>query len=130
MGFYAEAQPGLYLVLQIRTIKRGIVIDTSFSESVKRVSPSPDSDQKVGHKQGLLDTFSCCVQGLIPYGAQMLIAAGLAGLNPLEFIPWLFYPIALGVASILAVLFRYPRKYSMSYTAQVVTDTESSEKLE
>ena len=78
----------------------------------------------------LLDTFSCCVQGLIPYGAQILIAAGLAGLNPLEFMPWLFYPIALGVASIFAVIFRYPRKYSLPYIAPEITDSESSEKAE
>ena len=66
----------------------------------------------------VLDTFSCCVQGLIPYGAQLLIAAGLAKLNPLAFIPWLFYPMALGVATILAILFRYPRKYSLPYVPQ------------
>ena len=70
----------------------------------------------------LLDTFSCCVQGLIPYGAQILIAAGLAGINPLEFIIWLFYPMALGVVAILAILFRYPRKYSLPYTAPELMD--------
>lgn len=70
----------------------------------------------------LLDTFSCCVQGLIPYGAQILIAAGLAGINPLEFIIWLFYPMALGVVAILAILFRYPRKYSHPYMAPELMD--------
>ena len=70
----------------------------------------------------LLDTFSCCVQGLIPYGAQILIAAGIAGINPLEFIIWLFYPMALGVVAILAILFRYPRKYSLPYTAPELMD--------
>lgn len=60
----------------------------------------------------ILDTFSCTVQGLIPYGVQMLLAAGLSGLNPLDIIPYLYYPIAIGVAALLAVLLRYPKRYS------------------
>jgi len=60
----------------------------------------------------LLDTFSCCVQGLIPYGAQILMAAGLAVVNPVSIIPYLYYPAAIGVAALLAILFRYPRHYS------------------
>ena len=60
----------------------------------------------------ILDTFSCTVQGLIPYGAQLLIAAGLAALNPVSIIPWLYYPFALGVVAIGSILFRYPRRYS------------------
>ena len=60
----------------------------------------------------ILDTFSCTVQGLIPYGAQLLIAAGLASLNPVSIIPWLYYPFVLGIAAIGSILFRYPRRYS------------------
>ena len=60
----------------------------------------------------ILDTFSCTVQGLIPYGAQILIAAGLASLNPVSIIPWLYYPFVLGIAAIGSILFRYPRRYS------------------
>ena len=60
----------------------------------------------------ILDTFSCTVQGLIPYGAQLLIAAGLASLNPVSIIPWLYYPFVLGIVAIGAILFRYPRRYS------------------
>lgn len=60
----------------------------------------------------ILDTFSCMVQGLIPYGAQMLMAAGLAALNPVSIIPYLYYPFALGVIALLAILFRYPKRYS------------------
>lgn len=76
--------------------------------------------KKIGDKFGvdnrkaasILDTFSCTVQGLIPYGVQMLLAAGLSGLNPLDIIPYLYYPIAIGVAALLAVLLRYPKRYS------------------
>jgi Na+/H+ antiporter NhaC len=54
----------------------------------------------------LLDTFSCFVQGLLPYGAQLLIAAGLASVNPLEIIPYLYYPFAMGIMAILAIIIR------------------------
>lgn len=60
----------------------------------------------------LLDTFSCFVQGLIPYGAQLLIASSIAKISPIDIVPYLYYPLLIGIASILCVLFRYPRKYS------------------
>lgn len=60
----------------------------------------------------ILDTCSCFIQGLIPYGAQLLIAAGLATINPVSIIPYLFYPFAIGVATLLSILLRYPRRYS------------------
>ena len=60
----------------------------------------------------LLDTFSCFTQGIIPYGAQMLMAAGLASLNPIAILPYLYYPMAIGISAILAILFRYPKRYS------------------
>lgn len=60
----------------------------------------------------ILDTMSCCMQGLIPYGAQLLMAAGLASLNPVSIIPYLYYPMCIGIATILAILLRYPRRYS------------------
>ena len=60
----------------------------------------------------ILDTFSCMVQGLIPYGVQMLLAAGLANLSPMDILPYLYYPLAIGVAALLAILLRYPRRYS------------------
>ena len=60
----------------------------------------------------LLDTFSCTAQGIIPYGAQLLMAAGLASINPVSIIPYLYYPMAIGIAAILAIILRYPRRYS------------------
>ncbi len=60
----------------------------------------------------ILDTFSCFVQGIIPYGAQMLIAAELAGISPLSIIRYLYYPILIGICGLLAILLRYPRHYS------------------
>ena len=60
----------------------------------------------------ILDTMSCCVQGVIPYGAQMLMAAGLASVNPVSIMPYLYYPYLLGAVTILAITARYPRRYS------------------
>lgn len=57
----------------------------------------------------ILDTFSCFAQGIIPYGAQMLIAAGLARLNPIEIIQYLYYPFTLGGVALIAILI-YSRK--------------------
>ncbi len=60
----------------------------------------------------ILDTFSCMVQGLIPYGVQMLLAAGLSGLSPMDILPYLYYPAAIGVAALLAIFLRYPKRFS------------------
>ena len=60
----------------------------------------------------ILDTFSCCMQGIIPYGAQMLMAAGLAQLNPVSILPYLYYPLVVGIAALLSILLRYPKRYS------------------
>ena len=76
--------------------------------------------KQIGDKYGvdnkkaasILDTFSCFVQGFIPYGAQLLMAAGLAAINPVTIIPYLYYPFAIGIAALLSILLRYPRRYS------------------
>ena len=60
----------------------------------------------------ILDTFSCLVQGLIPYGAQLLMAAGLAGISSISIIGYLYYPFIMGAMAVMAILFRFPRKYS------------------
>ena len=60
----------------------------------------------------LLDTFSCIIQGIIPYGAQILIASKLAGLSPLSIVSYLYYPLALGMIALLSIAFRYPRRYA------------------
>jgi len=79
-----------------------------------------DISKKIGDKFGvdrrkaasILDTFSCTVQGLIPYGVQMLLAAGLAEIGPMQILPYLYYPMAIGICSLLAIILRYPRRYS------------------
>ncbi|MBQ8593264.1 MAG: Na+/H+ antiporter NhaC family protein [Bacteroidaceae bacterium] len=60
----------------------------------------------------ILDTFSCLAQSIIPYGAQLLMAAGLASISPVSIIPFLYYPFMMGGCAVLSILFRYPRKFS------------------
>ena len=52
----------------------------------------------------LLDTCSCIAQGIIPYGAQLLIAENLAGVSSIEIIPWLGYPFILIVFVAITIL--------------------------
>ena len=60
----------------------------------------------------ILDTFSCFAQGIIPYGAQMLMASSLSLINPIEILPYLYYPFVMGLMMFLAILFRFPRSVS------------------
>ena len=60
----------------------------------------------------ILDTFSCVVQGMIPYGAQMLMAAKLASLSPLSIIEYLYYPMGILVMALFSIFARWPKKYS------------------
>ena len=61
----------------------------------------------------LLDIFSCFVQGIIPYGAQLLMAAGLGHVSPIEIMQYLYYPYLLGAGALLAIAFNYPRKFTI-----------------
>lgn len=54
----------------------------------------------------LLDIFASVGQGMIPYGAQLLTAAGLSALSPVQIMPYLFYPILMGVSAVLFIVFR------------------------
>ncbi len=58
----------------------------------------------------ILDTFSCVVQGILPYGAQLLMASGLAGISVVSIISYLYYPLALLVLAVASIVFRFPRQ--------------------
>lgn len=60
----------------------------------------------------ILDSFSCFIQGIIPYGAQLLMASGLAKISPVSIIGHLYYPFLMGATALIAILCRYPRRYS------------------
>lgn len=52
----------------------------------------------------LLDTTSCTVQGLLPYGAQLLMASSLAGISAMSIIPYLYYPLLIGIIVLASIL--------------------------
>lgn len=59
----------------------------------------------------ILDTFSCCIQGIIPYGAQILTVANLSKTNPIDIMPYLYYPYALGLFTLLCIYFGFPASH-------------------
>ncbi len=70
----------------------------------RRVAEQYDIDPR--RSASLLDTTSCCVQGLLPYGAQLLMASGLAGISAMSIIPYLFYPMLLAIAVLATIVVR------------------------
>ena len=76
----------------------------------RNISQKYDIDPR--KSASILDTFSCLIQGLIPYGAQLLMAAGLAGISSVSIIGYLYYPAVMGTCAILAILLRLPRRHS------------------
>lgn len=70
----------------------------------RRVAEQYDIDPR--RSASLLDTTSCCVQGLLPYGAQLLMASGLAGISAMSIIPYLFYPMLLAIAVLATIVIR------------------------
>ncbi|GAA0733931.1 Na+/H+ antiporter NhaC family protein [Clostridium oceanicum] len=66
----------------------------------------------------ILDTFSCFCQGIIPYGAQLLAAAGIAKISPFSIMGYLYYPYLLGIISLLAIVLGVPKLKASSVKAQ------------
>jgi Na+/H+ antiporter NhaC len=60
----------------------------------------------------ILDTFSCIMQGIIPYGAQMLMGAALASVSSVDIIPYLYYPYILAIFAIGNIIFRKSKQKS------------------
>ena len=57
-----------------------------------------------------MDTASCVIQGFLPYGAQLLMAAGLSGVSSIEVLPHLYYPFMVGVMVLLSIVLQFPRR--------------------
>ena len=100
---------GLIALVNICTANNTVAIIT-VGDIARQIGKNDSVDKR--KIASILDTVSCSVQGLLPYGAQVLMAAGLAGVGPDKIIPNLIYPMAIGVATVIAILVRYPKKYS------------------
>ncbi|KAA0966912.1 Na+/H+ antiporter NhaC family protein [Sporosarcina sp. ANT_H38] len=72
----------------------------------------------------LLDMFASSWQGILPYGAQMLAAAGLAAISPVSIIPYSFYPVLIGICGAVAILIGYPKFRQKDH--EVKTDVTST----
>jgi len=98
--FYISALVGL---TNLCTANNTVAI-LSVGNIVKTISDRYGVDKR--RAASLLDIFSCVVQGIIPYGAQLLMASGLAMISPLEIIPFLYYPFLLAIAAIVSILIK------------------------
>ena len=97
----------LVSIIDIATANNTIAIVT-VGPIAKDISDKYDLDPK--RVAGILDMFSCVFQGLIPYGAQLLTAASLAGLAPFEIMKYLFYPYLMGVSAVIFITIFSKRK--------------------
>ena len=106
----AEAVIGLLVaVIDICTANNTVAI-ISVGNIAKRIGEKYGLDRR--KTASLLDTCSCCMQAIIPYGAQMLMASGLSKVSPVSIIPYLFYPFVLALCVMAAIILRLPRRYS------------------
>ena len=106
----AEAVIGILVaVIDICTANNTVAI-ISIGNIAKRIGEKYNLDCR--KTASLLDTCSCCMQGIIPYGAQMLMASGLSKVSPVSIIPYLFYPFVLALCVMAAIILRLPRRYS------------------
>ncbi len=98
---------GLALVVDACTANNTVAIVMA-GPIAKEISDENNVDPK--RSASLLDIFSSVGQGMIPYGAQLLTAATLASLSPIDIMPYLFYPVLMALSALLFILFRKRKK--------------------
>lgn len=94
---------GLALLVDACTANNTVAIVMA-GPIAKEISEEFDVDPK--RSASLLDIFASVGQGLIPYGAQLLSAATLSALTPMDIMPYLYYPILMAVSAVLFIMFR------------------------
>ncbi|GGD11283.1 sodium:proton antiporter [Pontibacillus salipaludis] len=97
---------GLVATTNLATANNTIAIITT-GQLAKNIADEYEIDSR--KSASLLDIFSCTVQGLIPYGAQLLTAAQIGSLSPIELLPYSFYPILIAISGIIAIAIGFPR---------------------
>ncbi|WP_252502392.1 Na+/H+ antiporter NhaC family protein [Sporosarcina sp. Marseille-Q4943] len=97
---------GLVSAADIATANNTIAIIIT-GPVAKRIADEYDIDPR--KSASLLDTFSSVWQGVLPYGVQVLAAAGLAAISPLSIIVYSFYPVLMGICCVVAILIGYPK---------------------
>lgn len=94
---------GLSLLVDACTANNTVAIVIA-GPIAKEISDEYDIEPK--RTASLLDIFSSVGQGLLPYGAQLLSAATLTGLTPFDIMPYLYYPVLMGVSAIIFIFIR------------------------
>jgi len=97
----AEMSIGLLTVLANLCTANNTIAIITVGGIVNDISEKFDIPKR--RAASLMDTFSCFVQGIIPYGAQLLMAAGLTGLATTQIIPYLYYPFAVGICVLISI---------------------------
>ncbi|GGF13019.1 sodium:proton antiporter [Halobacillus andaensis] len=97
---------GLVSMVNFSTANNTISIITA-GPLARQMAERFDIDSR--RSASLLDIFASAVQGVIPYGAQLLAVAGVAGISPVEIAPYCFYPMLIALAGLLAIAFGFPR---------------------
>ena len=88
----------------------------SVGDITRRISERFEIDPR--RSASLLDTTSCFVQGILPYGAQLLMASGLAGISAMSIVPYLYYPMLLALAVLTTILIGVVRAKGRSQSSQ------------
>lgn len=57
----------------------------------------------------ILDIFACTFQGIIPYGAQLLLASSLSKISPIEIMKYLYYPYLMGIIALVCIIVGFPK---------------------
>lgn len=112
---------GLVAVCNVFTANNTVAILAS-GDVVRELSKEANIDPR--RSASLLDIFSCVVQGIIPWGAQILLAGSISGLSPLDIVGSVYYVWILAVLSLLAIITGFPR------IARQAADTEKREHRE
>lgn len=99
----------LVVIANVCTANNTIAILTT-GEVARNISERYNIDPR--RTASLLDTYACVAQGLLPYGAQLMLAASFATLFPLQIVGYLYYPMLLALCATLAIIFRFPRKFA------------------
>lgn len=87
-------------VVDICTANNTIAIVT-VGPIAKNISDEIDLEPR--RVAGIMDMFSCAFQGIIPYGAQLISAAGLAAISPFSIMQYLFYPYLMLISAVIAI---------------------------
>ena len=90
-------------VVNVLTANNTIAI-LSVGDIAKNISKRYAIDPR--RSASILDTTSCAVQGILPYGAQLLMASSLAGISAMSIIPYLYYPLLIGIIVLASILIK------------------------